>query len=390
MKKKIDTISAHSKDIVMKNQPMALPIYQTSTFRFDTVEGFEDYLEGDDSRYLYTRYENPTLRAVQEKIAELEEGECCYVYSSGMAAITSSLLSFLKAGDEVLASNSLYGRAQLFIETWLPKMGVKSRMIPVAEFPNIDSYFTPQTRLVYIETPTNPTLRVIDIQATADAVHRHDALLLIDNTFATPVNQIPIALGADVVLHSLTKYIGGHSDIIAGASIFSKKHLKEMKETMRTFGGTMDPLAAFLLERGMKTLPLRVHRQNETALLLASRCEEHPRIKRVNYPGLKSHPQHAVAAKQMRGFTGMFSFDLATREEALAFVSKLKLIAHAASLGGVETLATLPILTSHRGQPQKNLDAAGISAGTVRISVGLEDPEDLWMDLSQALGLTGG
>jgi cystathionine beta-lyase/cystathionine gamma-synthase len=385
MQKKLDTINAHAKSIVLGNEPVALPIYQTSTYRFESVDALERYLEGDESLYLYTRYENPTLRAVQEKIAEMEKGECCYVYSSGMAAITSSILNFLQAGDELLASDSLYGRAQYFIENWLPRLGIKSRLIPLNEFPDIDRYFTPQTKVLYIETPTNPTLRVIDVAAAAQAAHRHGAQLLIDNTFASPFNQNPIELGADVVLHSLTKYMGGHSDVIAGAAVFRKEHQKGMKETIRTFGGTLDPLAAFLLERGMKTLSLRVHRQNTSAQLLAERCAAHPKVKRVNYPGLASHPQHAVAAKQMRGFGGMFSFDLAGYDEARAFVSRLKLALHAASLGGVETLVSLPILTSHRGQPQKNLDAAGISPGTVRISVGIEDPDDIWSDFANAL-----
>jgi methionine-gamma-lyase len=385
MSRKIETISAHSKKVEFKNEPVALPIYQTSTFRYKSVEDLEKYLDGDETQYQYTRYENPTLRAVQEKIAELERGERCYVFSSGMAAITSSMLAFLKEGDELLASNSLYGRTQLFIQNWLPRFGVKTRQIPVDEFPKVDRYFTPKTRILYIESPTNPTLRIIDIKAAAECAHRHDALLLIDNTFASPVNQNPIELGADVVLHSLTKYIGGHTDLIAGASIFANRHEKPMRETIRTFGGTLDPLAAFLIERGIKTLPIRVQRQNATAQWLAQRCSEHPKIKRVHYPGLANHPQHAIAAKQMRGFGGMLSFDLADYEQARKFISRMKLVQYAASLGGPETLATLPVLSSHHGQPEENLAAAGITRGTIRISVGLEDQDDIWQDFEQAM-----
>ena len=386
MPKNVDTLSVHAKKIVLGNEPLALPIYQTSTYSFESVESLERYLDGDDAQYLYTRYENPTLRAVQEKIAELEKGEQCYVFSSGMAAVTSSVLAFLQSGDEILASDSLYGRTQLFFESWLPRFGISSRMIPLQEFPEIDRYFTPQTRLVYIESPTNPTLRVIDIRATSEAAHRHKSLLLIDNTFASPINQNPLELGADIVLHSLTKYMAGHSDVIGGASIFSKVHGKAVREAIRTFGGTMDPLAAFLVERGLKTLPLRVQRQNQTAQLLAERLEQHPRVLSVHYPGLKSHSQHTIAARQMRGFGGMLSFDVDGYSAAREVVSRLKIISHAASLGGVESLVSMPVLTSHYGQPEKNLAAAGISSGTLRISVGVENPEDLWQDLHQALG----
>jgi len=386
MATKPETITTHSRKIILANESVALPIYQTSNYRFESVQALEHYLEGDDSLYLYSRYENPTLRAVQEKIAELEKGDCCYVFSSGMAAITSSIFAFIKAGDEVLASDSLYGRTQLFIENWLPRLGIKTRFIPVKEFPDIDRYFTDQTRILYIESPTNPVLGIIDIEAAAAVAHKHGCVLLIDNTFASPINQNPITMGADVVLHSATKYMGGHSDIIAGASIFARENEKRMRDSIRTLGGTMDPLAAFLLERGLKTLAVRVERQNHTTSMLAQRLVEQGKVKKVNYPGLTTHPQHAVAAKQMRGFGGMFSFDLDSYEAASRFIDKLKIIVHAGSLGGVESLATLPVLTSHYGQPPKNLEAAGISPATVRMSIGLEDPEDLWSDIQQALG----
>ncbi len=386
MTRKQETLAVHTPRAVIQNQPVALPIYQTSTYQFDSISALERYLEGDTGQYLYTRYENPTLRAVEQKIAELEGGEKCFVFSSGMAAITSSLLAVLKSGDEVLASDALYGRTQFFVERWLPKFGVRTRLIPLREFPAIDSYFTPQTRLVYIESPTNPTLQIIDIRGTAETAHRHGALLFIDNTFGTPVNQRPLELGADFVLHSLTKYMAGHSDIIAGASIFASQHEKLVRESIRTFGGILDPMAAYLLDRGLKTLPLRVKRQNETAMFLAERIRKNPAVRKVNYPGLKDHPNHEVAVRQMSGFGGMFSFDLENYEAARRFVESLRVVLHAASLGGVETLVSLPVLTSHFGQPSENWKAAGITEGTVRISAGLEDPQELWDDLEQALG----
>jgi cystathionine beta-lyase/cystathionine gamma-synthase len=385
MSKKPETISAQTTRTPMANEPLALPIYQTSTFRFGSIEALESYLKGDERQFLYTRYENPTLRAVEEKIAQLEKGARCHVYSSGMAAITSSLLAVLQAGDEVVASDSLYGRTQFFLQLWLPRFGISSKLVPLVEFPDIDRYLSARTRIVYIESPTNPTLQVIDIRKTAETAHRHGALLFIDNTFATPVNQNPIDLGADVVLHSLTKYIAGHSDIVAGASVFPETHAIAMREAMRTFGGTMDPFAAYLLERGMKTLPLRVRQQNRTAAYLAEKLEGCPAVSRVNYPGLKSHPMHNVAASQMSGFGGMLSFDVSGIDAARRFVERVQIVNHAASLGGVESLVSLPILTSHYGQPVENLKAAGISEGTIRLSVGLESHEDLWDDIEQAL-----
>jgi cystathionine beta-lyase/cystathionine gamma-synthase len=380
-----ETKSVKTKKVVPANPPLTLPIYQTSTYSFDSPEQLEHYLEDDESYYLYTRYENPTLRAVEQKIAELEKGDSCFVFSSGMAAITSSILAFAGAGDEIVASDSLYGRTQTFLEKWMPKLGAKVRFVPLSRFPDIQSYFSEATRIVYIETPTNPTLQVIDIAAAAEAAHRNGALLLIDSTFASPVNQNPLELGADIVLHSLTKYIAGHSDVIAGAAIFAEKHRVKLREALRTFGGTLDPLAAYLVERGIKTLYLRVEKQNRTAQILAERLADHSSVLKVNYPGLSSHVSHQVAARQMRGFGGMLSFDLANYHAARKFAGNLKIIHHAASLGGVESLVSLPILTSHHKQPKSNLDAAGISEGTVRLSVGIENQEDLWNDVIQAL-----
>jgi cystathionine beta-lyase/cystathionine gamma-synthase len=385
MPQKPDTRAVHIKPVNPDNDPLALPIYQTSTYSFKTPEDLEHYLEGDQGKYLYTRYENPTLRAVEQKLAELESGDSCFVFSSGMAAITSSLMAFLKSGDEVLAANTLYGRTQFFMERWLPRFGVQTKLIPVKEFPDIDSYFSSKTRILYIESPTNPTLQIIDIQAAAQAAHKHGAMLFIDNTFASPVNQNPIQLGADVVLHSLTKYIAGHSDVIAGASIFGKDHYEEMQESIRTFGGTLDPLAAYLVERGLKTIFVRVERQNQTALQLANHLSEHRLAKKVHYPGLRNHPGHDIAARQMRGFGGMLSFELETGDQARRFLSKLQIFHHGASLGGVESLICLPVLTSHYKQPPENLKSAGIGEGTVRVSVGIENPDDLWADIHQAL-----
>jgi cystathionine beta-lyase/cystathionine gamma-synthase len=385
MPQKPDTRAVHTKSVTPDNDPLALPIYQTSTYSFKTPEDLEHYLEGDEGKYLYTRYENPTLRAVEQKLAELESGDSCFVFSSGMAAITSSLMAFLKSGDEVLAANTLYGRTQCFMERWLPRFGVQTKLIPVKEFPQIDSYFSSKTRILYIESPTNPTLQIVDIQAAAQTAHKHGAMLFIDNTFASPVNQNPIQLGADVVLHSLTKYIAGHSDVIAGASIFGKDHYEKLQESIRTFGGTLDPLAAYLVERGLKTIFVRVERQNRSAMQIANHLQEHRLVRKVHYPGLADHPGHDVAARQMRGFGGMLSFELETGDQARRFLSKLQIFHHGASLGGVESLVCLPVLTSHYKQPPENLKAAGIGEGTIRISVGIENPEDLWADIHQAL-----
>jgi cystathionine beta-lyase/cystathionine gamma-synthase len=367
--------------------PLTVPIVQSSTFVFASSAEMRRYLEGDEELCLYTRYENPTLRALQDALAALEGGEAGLVFASGMAASTTALLSMLKAGDEVLASASLYGGTTRFVRELLPSLGIASRIIPPAELTRVGTLAGPKTRALIFESPTNPSVEVIDIQAVCASAHDAGVAVVIDNTFATPILQRPLALGADLVMHSLTKALAGHSDIIGGALVGSRERIDKAHALLKVLGGCMDPHPAFLALRGLKTVHLRVERQCANALALARHLEAHPKVKRVLYPGLPSHPGHEIAKRQMSGFGGMLSFVLAGGLLAAErFYDALSLMARAASLGGVETLVSLPVHTSHHGYTDEQLKAAGVDPGSVRISLGVEDAADLLEDADRALG----
>ena len=366
--------------------PLATPIVQSATFVFASSAEMRRYLEGDRDLYLYTRYENPTLRELEETLAALEEGEDALVLSSGMAAATTGLLSLVKAGDEVIASASLYGGTTRLVREILPSLGVSSRIVSPAALKDMGAVAGPRTRAVVVESPTNPSLDVIDLQAVAAAAHDRGLTVMVDNTFATPVLQRPLCLGADLVMHSLTKALGGHSDTVGGALVGSRERVEKARSLLKVLGGCLDPHAAFLTIRGIKTLHLRVHRQGENALALALHLEGHPKVARVLYPGLRSHPGHEVARLQMSGFGGVLAFVLhGGLPAAERFYDGLRLMARAASLGGVETLVSLPVHTSHHGYSEAQLRAAGIDPGLVRVSLGVEDAADLVADADAAL-----
>jgi len=366
--------------------PLTTPIVQSSTFVFGSSAEMRRYLEGSEDLYLYSRYENPTLRELEHTLAALEEGEAALVLSSGMAAATTGLLSLVKAGDEVLASASLYGGTTRLVREVLPALGVTSRIVPPADLARLGSLAGPRTKAVVVESPTNPSLDVVDLQAVCAAAHDHGAAVMVDNTFATPILQQPLSLGADLVMHSLTKALGGHSDLIGGALIGSRERIERARSLMKVLGGCLDPHSAFLALRGLKTLHLRVHRQCENALALALKLEGHPKVARVLYPGLRSHPGHEVARLQMSGFGGVLAFVLhGGLPAAERFYDGLRLMARAASLGGVETLVSLPVHTSHYGYTDEQLKAAGVDAGTVRVALGVEDAADLVEDADRAL-----
>lgn len=366
--------------------PLATPIVQSATFTFASSAEMRRYLEGDEELYLYTRYANPTLRALEETLASLEEGEDALVLASGMAAATTGLLSLARAGDEVLASSSLYGGTARFVGEFLPTLGVATRTLRPAELQELGRHVTSRTRALIVESPTNPALDVLDLAAIAAAARAHGVAMMVDNTFATPLVQRPLALGADLVMHSLTKALSGHSDVIGGALIGSRERVEKARAVMKVLGGCLDPHSAFLVARGIKTLHLRVARQCETALALARHLERHPRVERVVYPGLPSHPAHEIARRQMAAFGGLVSFvprgGLAAAER---FYDRLRLVARAASLGGVETLVSLPVLTSHYGMTDDQLREAGIDPGMVRVSLGVEDADDVLADVDAAL-----
>ena len=367
------------------NGPVTTPIVRTSNFTFASTAELKRFAEGKSKAYLYTRYGNPTLAVAEAKIADLENGEAGLVTASGMAAISSSLLAVLKAGDEVIATRQLYGGAFRLFRDTLPRLGIRTRHVE-ADLEGVDRLVNANTKALYVESPTNPLLQLVDLKKAVGLARKHKLVSLIDSTFGSPVLQKPLDVGFDLVIHSATKYLGGHSDIVAGAVAGSRRWMEKVREAMIHFGCSMDPDAAFLLIRGLKTLEVRVRRQCQTAMVVARYLDGHPKVARVHYPGLASHPNHRLARRQMRGFGGMLAFDM---KGGLAVARRLcdrtQIFLLAASLGGVESLIVLPIYTSHYRMSTAELGAVGVQPGTVRVSVGLEDPEDLISDLRQAL-----
>src|ERR1700723_1205742 len=360
-------------------------ISRTATFTFANTEELKKWADGKSSAYIYTPYANPTLAVAEEKIARLEGTEAAVVTASGMAAISSALLSVLKAGDEVIATRALYGGTYRLMRDVFPRMGIVVRHVE-ADLAGIERMVNPRTRVLYVETPTNPTLRLVDLQKAIAFAKEGDLISLIDNTFGSPVLQKPLALGFDLVLHSATKYLAGHSDVIAGAATGRHSLIEKIRDMIIYLGGSMDPEAAYLLIRGMKTLELRVRRQCETALTIARFLARHARVARVHYPGLASHPDHALAKRQMKGFGGMMAFDLkGGLGGARRFCDRTRVFLLAVSLGGAESLVVLPMYSSHYRMSVAELREAGVEPGTVRVSIGLEDAVDLIEDLRQAL-----
>ena len=365
--------------------PVTTPIARSSNFTFSSTAEMKRRAEGRSKAYIYTRYGNPTLAVAEEKVALLEGAEAAVVTASGMAAISSALLSVLKAGDEVLATLQLYGGSYRLFRDILPRLGIRVHHVE-NDLGGMENLVNKNTRVLYTESPTNPTLRLVDLRKAVSFARRHKLVSIVDNTFATPVLQKPLALGFDMTVHSATKYLGGHSDLIAGAVAGSQNLMAAVRQMVIYLGGSMDPEVGFLLIRGIKTLELRVMQQCKNAMVVARFLEKHPKVARVHYPGLKSHPDHALAKKQMSGFGSMLAFDMKGGITAARRVSdRVRVFLLAASLGGVESLVVLPIYTSHYNMSAKELAGAGVSPGTIRVSVGLEDPRDLIEDLKQAL-----
>jgi methionine-gamma-lyase len=360
-------------------------ICRTSTFTFPSTEEMKLWAEGKSSAYIYTRYGNPTLAIAEGKIAALEGAEAAVVTASGMAAISSALLGVLKQGDEVITTAQTYGGTYRLMRDEFPNWGIGVRRVETS-LAGIETLVNDKTKVLYVETPTNPTLRLVDLNKAITFAKKHKLISIIDNTFATPLLQKPIELGFDMVVHSATKYMGGHSDIIAGAAAGSKHWMDRIRHMIIDLGGSMDPEAAFLLIRGMKTMGLRVERQCANAVAVAEFLEKHPKVAAVHYPGLKSHPDHALAKRQMKGFGSMLAFDLkGGLPAARRFCDSVQLFLLAASLGGVESLVVLPIYSSHYNMSAEELAKCNVTPGTVRVSVGLEDADDLFADLEQAL-----
>ncbi len=360
-------------------------IARTANFTFASTEEMKRWAEGKSPAYIYTRYGNPTLTIAEQKIAALEGAESAVVAASGTAAISAALLSVLRAGDEVIATRQLYGGSYRLLRDIFPRFGIGVRHVE-ADLAGIEKLASARTKALYIETPTNPTLRLVDLKKAVAFAQEWGLVSIVDNTFASPVLQKPLSIGFNIVVHSASKYLSGHSDVIAGAAAGSKVLIDKVRANIIQIGGSMDPEAAFLLIRGMKTLEIRIERQCRTAMAVAKFLEKHPKVARVHYPGLPSHPDHKLARRQMSGFGAMLAFDhKGGLAGARRFGDRIRVFLLAASLGGVESLAILPIYTSHYKMSSAELRAAGVEPGTVRVSVGLEDPEDLIEDLRQAL-----
>ncbi|MEE0681878.1 MAG: methionine gamma-lyase [Candidatus Gastranaerophilaceae bacterium] len=373
--------------------PLATPIFQTSTFVFDNTEQGARRFRGDESGYIYTRLGNPNANQLGEKIAVLENGEAGMVMSSGMGAITTVVWTALKAGDHLLADDALYGCTFSYFTHGLTRFGVEVTLVDFQDIDAVKANLRENTKVVYFETPTNPNLKLVDITAISEIAHKHnpDIKVIVDNTFCTPYLQRPLDMGADVVIHSATKYLNGHGDVIAGMAAGKVDFITEcsMFGLKDMTGAVIGPFEAFLINRGLKTLDIRVKKHCESALEIAKYLENHPMVKRVYYPGLKSHPQHELALKQMKnGFGGIIAFELnATKDESERFINALKLCTLAVSLGDAETLIEHPASMTHSTYTPEALEAAGISESLIRLSVGLEDVEDIIDDLDMGLKL---
>ena len=357
-----------------KTRGVNSPIYTSTSFA---------YLDLEEA--VYPRYFNiPNTEAVGEKIAALEQAESGMVFSSGMAAITSVLFAFLRQGDHAIFQTGLYGGTFHFVTSELERFGIEYDITKNNEPSTFEKLIKKNTRLIYIETPSNPLLKITDIKAIVNLARSNGLVSVIDNTFASPINQVPHHLGIDIVTHSATKYLGGHGDICAGAAVSGKEHMLKIRDMARSLGGSLNAQTVYLLERSIKTLALRVEQQNRNAQYLAEKLSTHPSIVKVYYPGLKDHPEHDIARSQMSGFGGMLSFEIKDLDP-VAVQRKLKLIRPSVSLGGVDTIICSPALTSHRHLSPLEKQQEGISDNLLRLSVGIEDADDLLADIEQAL-----
>jgi cystathionine gamma-lyase len=355
------------------------PIYQTSTY----IQASP----GKHKGYEYSRTLNPTRHALEKSLAELENGKFGLCFGSGLAAI-DAVIKTLKSGDEVISTNDLYGGSYRIFTKIFAKFGIKFHFISMEDVSNIEKYINENTRLIWVETPTNPMMNIIDISGAAQIAKKHNILLAVDNTFSTPYLQNPLDLGADIVMHSVTKYLGGHSDVVMGALVVKDEKLaKELYFVQNSSGGVTGPQDSFLVLRGLKTLHLRMQRHCENGEKVANYLAKHPKVKKVFWPGFESHPNHDIAKKQMRGFGGMISFSLKedTQEAAFAVLEKFKYFSLAESLGGVESLCGHPASMTHAAIPKEERKKVGLSDSLIRLSVGVEDAEDLIADLEQAL-----
>jgi len=387
-KAKFATLCVHgSGGVDQATGAVSIPIYQSSTFAFQSAKAGAEIFAGERDGYCYTRIGNPTQAALESEIAFLEDGEAGLAFGSGMAAISSIILSLCKSGENVVASNTLYGGTHQFFMETLPRYNIDVQEVDGTNLENFNSCIDDNTRCLYIETPANPTLAIIDIKNCAKIARKNNIPLIVDNTFPTPYFQRPLAMGADIVVHSATKYIGGHGDTVAGLVVGKKDYIDELRGTiLRDIGGIISPLNAWLLVRGLKTLAVRMERHEENALEVAKYLTLHPKVKNVWYPGLTTHPQHKLACEQMKGFGGIVSFEIkGGRKSGEKLMNSVQLFTLAVSLGDVDSLIEHPASMTHSTYSAEDLVKVGISEGFVRLSIGIEDRHDLIEDLSQAL-----
>jgi cystathionine beta-lyase/cystathionine gamma-synthase len=361
------------------------PIYETSVFAFTSTQQLIDAVIEKNSRDVYTRWSNPTITAAETKIAELEGAEDCAVFSSGMAAISTAIINLVSPGDHIVSVRDLYGGTVGLFSDLMTRFRVRTTFVESTNISEIESAVKSDTKVLFLETPTNPTLKLVDLEKAAQIAGEKGAKVLVDNTLASPYNQQPLHFGCSATIHSATKYLAGHNDVTAGAIAGPKELIEPMKKLRRTLGGVLDPHAAWLLLRGMKTLAVRMEKQNANGQVVAEYLENHPSVEKVYYPGLRTHPQHSLAKRQMKGFGGVLSFELkGDINRTIRFVDSLKLALLGASLGGTETLVSQPSTVSHYFMDPAERRKAGIGDSLVRLSLGIEDAADIIADLAQA------
>lgn len=385
----IETKCVHAGIKEYEHGPVIPPIYQTSTFKFESADHGGSLFAGEQKGYIYTRMLNPTVEAMEDAIAELEGGYKALGCASGMAAVNTVFSALLKSGDHVICSKSVYGPTSTLLATVFSKFNVESTFVNTSNIENIEKSIKPNTRLIYIETPGNPTLEVTDLKAVSEIAHKINALVVVDNTFMSPALQQPFMFGVDIILHSMTKFLNGHADVVAGVIIVKDEETyKHFRKTLNQLGGVIDPFNSFLVHRGLKTLSIRMQKHSENAIKIAEFLEAHPKVDWVRFPGLKSFPNYEVAQKQHKAPGGMISFELKGGVIAgKKLMNSVKLCQLAVSLGGVETLIQHPASMTHLTMGKEARESAGITDGLVRLSVGIENVDDIIADISNALEL---
>lgn len=386
--KKIDTQVAHAGTNPDKTYgAVAPPIYQTSTFKFNSAEEGAKRFSGEEPGYIYTRLGNPTTAALEEAVAILEKGTDALATASGMSAVSTIYMTFLDKDAHMICSEAVYGPSRVVMEKEFSRFGVEFDFVDTSDIAIVKKAIKPNTKLIFIETPANPTIKLTDIQACADIAHSNGAVLAVDNTFMSPILQNPFDYGTDIVMHSMTKSINGHTDVVSGILIFNDKELyTRTRKVLVNLGGTIDPHQAWLVLRGLRTLSLRVKKAQENAQIIANFLENHPKVKWVRYPGLESHPQHGLAKSQMHGFGSMISFEVKGGVEGgRTVMNNVELATLAVSLGGYETLIQHPASMTHSSMNKQDKIDAGITDGLVRLSVGCEDVRDIQDDLDNCL-----